>query len=187
MHEYDVRGNVIATTDALGNRTTFTYDSRNNKLTETNPLGHTTTFTYDSQDNLLTKTDPLGNTERFTYDARGQVLTATDALGRVTTTTYDARGNVTSTTDATGATTRTENGGRCMIIQFPQGSDGKMWRAKIKEEKGVGLELPGFLSTHTCQKSVKSPLKTYLHTSEKGEEWSQVRELPQICSSQHLS
>jgi RHS repeat-associated protein len=105
VHEYNARGDMVRTIDALGGVTKRTFDSSGNLLSQTDPQGMTSTFTYDAQDNRLTETDPLGNTHRYTYNSRNQVLTHTDPLGRVTTNTYDLNGNLTSSKDPLGNTT----------------------------------------------------------------------------------
>lgn len=51
VHEYDALDRRIASTDGLGNRTTFTYDGRNQ---------------------LCSTVDALGNVKRNVYDVFGQ-------------------------------------------------------------------------------------------------------------------
>ena len=104
----DENGNILSSTDALGNTTTYTYESIFNKVTSiTDPLGDETRFTYDSNGNLLTRTDPNGNTTSFTYLAFGQVGQTTDPTGAKTIFTYDSFGNLATVTDALGNTTST--------------------------------------------------------------------------------
>ena len=57
VHEYDDRGNVVRTTDALGG---------------------VTRYEYDALDNQTAKIDALGNTNRFTYDPHGHRRTLRD-------------------------------------------------------------------------------------------------------------
>lgn len=78
---YDSSGNVLSSTDALLNSTSFTYDAMGNVLTRSVQLNSTTTYTWT-----------------YTYNLFGEVLTATDPLGNATTNIYDAKGNLTSTT-----------------------------------------------------------------------------------------
>ena len=103
---YDPNGNVLTSTDALGNTTTLTYDPVFNKVTSaTDPLGNTARFAYDSHGNLLTRTDANGHTTSFMYNSFGQVTQITDPLGQKTTLDYDNFGNLISSTDPLGSTT----------------------------------------------------------------------------------
>ena len=108
---YDLRGNVIAQTNALNQVTTMAYDDNNNKTNEVTFLGSspyaTNSSVYDLNLNEVSlSTDPLRHTNSFTYnDGNGELLTSTDARGHSTTNTYDGYGNLTSTTDALNYTT----------------------------------------------------------------------------------
>ena len=97
---YDLNGNQLTRTDALGNTTTFTYDPVFNQLTSvTDPLSQTTSFTYDGSGNLLSVTDGRNNTTKYTYDSNGLLLTVTDALLAQRSMDYDVFGNLISITD----------------------------------------------------------------------------------------
>ncbi|MBE5885165.1 MAG: hypothetical protein E7284_02040 [Lachnospiraceae bacterium] len=121
--ETDASGNILAKTDALGNRTeytydiqsnlvkvlyadgtgeSFTYDAEGNVITSVNRLGQTVTMEYDKLNRLKKITYPDGTKESYTYDAVGNVLTHTSVTGAVTTYTYDCTYQVTSVTDAAG-------------------------------------------------------------------------------------
>ena len=120
-------GEVLTTTDPLGNVTTNTYDSNGNLLTVTTPApnGSTaasvTTFTYDSKGELLTITDPLNNKTTIAYFPTGLIQTITDAQNNVTTYGYDAHGNRTSAKDANNQTTTFayDSGDRLKTITYP--------------------------------------------------------------------
>lgn len=102
-YTYDANGNVLTSTDALGQKTTFTYDPVYNQITSvTDANGHTSSFAYDGNGNLQTAADANGKATRFTYNSYGQVLTITDALGKKTTLAYDSAGNLTTVTDPLG-------------------------------------------------------------------------------------
>ena len=49
---YDNAGNVQATVDPLGNRTTYAYDSQNRQIAVTDALGHVSTTVYDTAGNV---------------------------------------------------------------------------------------------------------------------------------------
>ncbi|MEJ7622663.1 MAG: RHS repeat-associated core domain-containing protein [Pyrinomonadaceae bacterium] len=119
-YQYDGRLNLVKTTDALLNETTYAYNSTNDPLTIIDPLGtqtfthdsfgqvltHTdrmsgvTTNTYDSAGNLLTTTDPLSKTTEYTYTSTGLLDTVEDANGNITDYDYDTSGRLTQITDA---------------------------------------------------------------------------------------
>lgn len=99
----DSSGNILTSTDQLGNTTTFTYDSLFNNITSfTDPLGNKTQLTYDSHGNLLTLADANRNTTTFIYNSGGQVTQITDPTNAQTALGYDNFGNLVTITDALG-------------------------------------------------------------------------------------
>jgi len=117
---YDLRGNVIAQTNQLGQITEMAYDANNNKTNVVTFLGSqpyaTNSYLYDTNLNvLLVSTDPLGHTNSFAYDSFGNVLTNTDARGNSTINTYDNDGNLTQTTDAASNSTYNVYGGGLLL------------------------------------------------------------------------
>ncbi len=107
---YDSAGNVLTSTDALGNTTTYTYDSMNRLSTQTDARGgvvqydydnmgnltfitdernHITSFEYDGMDRLVKVTDPRLFTEEFEYDANGNLIEKTDKNGDTIISQYD--------------------------------------------------------------------------------------------------
>lgn len=101
VYAYDANGNLSGAEDALG-RSSFTYNAFGQVLTTTDALGNVTTNTYDADGKLLSTTDALGNTNVFAYDARSQLIAHTDARGHTLSLAYDASGNLTRATDAAG-------------------------------------------------------------------------------------
>ena len=100
---------LTASTDELGNQTTYAYDSATGHQTGmSNALNQKTTYGYDSSSGLRTSvTDPLSHTTLFAFDGARRQTVVTDANGYPTTTTYDSNGNVSSVTDARGNATLT--------------------------------------------------------------------------------
>jgi RHS repeat-associated protein len=96
---YDARGNLLTTKDALTNQTTMTYDSRDNLVSRTNALGKTWNYAYDGNDRLAGVETPLTNTTYFTYLSNGRLNILRDARTNETTYQYDAYGNLTRVTD----------------------------------------------------------------------------------------
>jgi RHS repeat-associated protein len=123
---YSPLGELLKSTDQLGNGTTFTYDGNRNMLSETDALGHTTYFAYDPDNeqttvtradgsvltttfdaggNVIGQTDGLGRTTSYAFDALNRLVQTTDPLGRQTQYSYDGAGNPTTLIDAAGQTT----------------------------------------------------------------------------------
>ncbi|MDR1282341.1 MAG: VWA domain-containing protein, partial [Opitutaceae bacterium] len=104
--EYDLAGQVTATTDALGNRTTYEYDGAGRRTKVTSPTGQVTRSTYDAAGNLSAVTDAAGNITRHYYDAGNRRTETQFPDGTRTSTIYDELGRRTATIDAEGKTTR---------------------------------------------------------------------------------
>ncbi len=101
-------GQVIGTTDALGQTATITRDAATNlKLETAGPCGcREDKRVYDSRGNATAVTDRLNQTTQYEYDpVFSNVTKVIDRLGRMTTFTYDAQGNRTSMTNALSQTT----------------------------------------------------------------------------------
>ncbi len=110
---YDSNGNLLTTTDALGNTTSYGYNSFNELARRTTPKGESTVLTYDSSGNPTALTDAMGKMTAFAYtDAQhpGDLTSVTDPDGRTKTMTYDAFGDTVSlaTSPASGMTNTTK-------------------------------------------------------------------------------
>ncbi|WP_343821154.1 LysM peptidoglycan-binding domain-containing protein [Dyella marensis] len=112
---YDRWGNVVSSTDATGQTTTYTYSERNQVLTQTGAAvavvdahGNSTTTTtvktsgYDVDGNLTLSIDENGNTSRTIYDAVGQVVKTVDGTGAASYTAYDLYGREVAEQSGTG-------------------------------------------------------------------------------------
>lgn len=87
-YEFNAKGQVVKSIDALGQVTLLNYDGGSgcatcaggvDKLTTlTDPNGQTTAFAYDTPGHLVRKTDPLGQTTSFTYNSAGRLQSKTD-------------------------------------------------------------------------------------------------------------
>jgi len=100
----DADGNVLATTDALGNITRNTWTSQKLPATLTDALGRVTKYAYDAVGRPVQTTYSDGSTESATYDANGNSTLATDRAGRATRTVYDMLNRPTAVTNPDGAT-----------------------------------------------------------------------------------
>lgn len=108
---YDLLGNLIGYTNALGSVASMTYDSLGRKVVMTDPdLGHWT-YAYDAAGNLLSQTDARGITVSYTYDALNRLLTEKSGAIMLVNNTYDqvsqpqGVGRLTSMSDPSGSTT----------------------------------------------------------------------------------
>jgi len=88
--DYDAQGNLIATSDALGNLSTLEYDARGLKLRSVDPDMGAWTFAYTRFGELASQTDAKGQVVHNTYDVLGRLVQRVDDE-RTTTWTYDTR------------------------------------------------------------------------------------------------
>ncbi|MBI4354788.1 MAG: RHS repeat protein, partial [Candidatus Omnitrophica bacterium] len=115
----DALGNITATIDPNGHKTTFAYNALNQLTTVTTPFGLQTAYAYDANGNLLQADHqakdvkpgprpPLGTstptddwqTTRYGYTPLDQLISVTDDLSHVSAFGYDQNGNRTTLTDA---------------------------------------------------------------------------------------
>jgi RHS repeat-associated protein len=95
-------GNVSATIDERGYRTTFTYDALD-RLTQTqNARGDLATAVYDAVGNVTASVDQLGRRTTFSYDVLDRLTQTQHADGGLATLIYDAGSNVTATVNPLG-------------------------------------------------------------------------------------
>ena len=123
-YTYDLNGNLLTSTDALGNTTTYTYDPTFNQVASiTDALNNTSNFAYDTSGNLISVTDQNRNKSTFAYNANGLLLSATDPVGNKTSISYDQYGNPVSVTDALGnvSTSTFDLASRLVKATDPQG------------------------------------------------------------------
>jgi len=103
---YDRWGNVLSSTDANGNTTTYTYNERNQVVTTSEAAvnvvddsGNATvmapskTTSYDVDGNVVAVSDENNNVTQTVYNTAGQVIDVIDAAGSHTRVAYDALGN----------------------------------------------------------------------------------------------
>ncbi|RDI99307.1 hypothetical protein DVT68_00110 [Dyella solisilvae] len=115
---YDRWGNVLSSTDAAGNTTSYTYNERNQVTSTTEAavtvvgLDGTATVTtpvkkagYDLNGNLVESIDEDGNVTVTTLNVLGQKVKAVDGTGATTYVAYDALGNEVADQDGNGNVT----------------------------------------------------------------------------------
>jgi RHS repeat-associated protein len=116
---YDGKGRMVQSDDALGNSTRYVYDDSvepNAPLEITYP-SYTRRFRYDARGRAVEIRDSsdisvngasqsVSYTRYSRYDSKGQEIETTDRLGHKTQMAYDALGRLVQTTDAQGGVTR---------------------------------------------------------------------------------
>jgi len=125
-------GDMVASTDPDGHKTTYGYDAFGDRTSITDPLSHTTTYQYDPIGRKTSMVRPNGNlaganpisyTTTMTYDAAGNTTAITSSLGYTTTYGYDADNNRITTTDSLGRQTINgyDLGDERISVQQPDG------------------------------------------------------------------
>ncbi len=132
-YEFDSDGMMIANYDELGNKTTFEYNDKKEVVAETNAEGQKYEYSYDSNGNQTYQKDPAMDGQasgfetkrtfndlnkltseilrqedhkaQYEYDSKGNLLKITNANQSVSSFTYDNVGQLTSSTDFNGNVT----------------------------------------------------------------------------------
>jgi RHS repeat-associated protein len=98
---YDTQHLPLITTDAAGQKTTYTYNVRGQILTVENAKGEVTTYLYDANGYRISADGPLpgsSDTETWTYDVAGRVRTRTNESGYSLTFNHDSLDRLTNIT-----------------------------------------------------------------------------------------
>lgn len=101
-YEYDKLNRVIATTDALNNKTTYEYDAKDRLVAVTNPLGQTQSYAYTSGGRISEVVGFDGGAVAYKHNCVGKVEEIINQVGDSTKFTYDLMWNLTSIEDACG-------------------------------------------------------------------------------------
>jgi RHS repeat-associated protein len=106
--EYDDSGQVKATVDALGRRTTFEYDDLGRQTKTTHPDGLFEERSYDAEGRLVSSKDRAGRAATYTYDDAGRLLGTRYTDNTTTARVYDDTGRLITSIDARGKSTTYE-------------------------------------------------------------------------------
>lgn len=130
-YDYDAVGQLIAETDAFGNRTEFTYDAAGNQIRVRDALGNVTTSKFNPLGIKIAETDALGRTTSYVLDELGRTTQTIFADGTRLQTVYRQSngqhvvgpGSVSATIDEEGHTTRFsyDVGGHLIAVEDPMG------------------------------------------------------------------
>lgn len=97
---YDTNGNLVTTTDPLGNATQRIYDAVSRLTALTDPRGLQTQFRYDGLNRVTEIADARQGITRFAYDPNGNLLSVADAKNQTTSYTYDNMDRLATRKDA---------------------------------------------------------------------------------------
>jgi len=102
-YQYDLRGNMISTTDTYGRTTSYLYDDAGRLLQATDAAGNVSTNTYDALGQLASTTNALLQTTQYEYDDIGRLVRTINPLGIPSaTTTFNVAVNTSTVTDLGG-------------------------------------------------------------------------------------
>lgn len=99
---YDGFGDLIATTNAVGDTAQLIRDHAGRITTAITASGHATCYAYDGAGLLISREDPDGAIWRFQHGQGGKITAVIDPYGATTTTRYGAHGEVIQSTDPLG-------------------------------------------------------------------------------------
>jgi RHS repeat-associated protein len=124
-------GNVVKTTDALGNATYILYDKFGRQIATYDAIKHRTSGSkYDSIDRVIESTDTFGQNTIYAYtddpNLRVSRKVTVDPLGVMRTEGFDVAGNLVNFTDVVGGVNRTTH----------YDYDGRKRRLKVTDAEG---------------------------------------------------
>ncbi|OII23818.1 DUF6531 domain-containing protein [Frigoribacterium sp. MCBA15_019] len=129
---YDAFGDLVATTNAVGDVARIERDHTGRPVVATSPSGARTTFTYDAAGLLTARRDPDGATWRFEHGPGARVTAVVDPLGARTEYGYGPHGELETTTDPLGrvVSRRFDDQGNLSAIVLPDGGENRFgWDA----------------------------------------------------------
>ena len=88
LYSYDALGNLLKTTDSMGNEILLKYDIRGNKIYQNDPDMGEWNYKYNSLGQLISQTDAKGQTTNIKYDLLGRKISE-NLNGSLSTWQYD--------------------------------------------------------------------------------------------------
>ncbi|MCX4166204.1 MULTISPECIES: RHS repeat-associated core domain-containing protein [Paraburkholderia] len=120
--EFDMRGNVVAGIDPLGQRTEFRLNRYGRPVAIVDARGGIVQFGWDRHQRMIARTDCSGITTHAEYDARGRMSALTDALGNTTRYRFDGRDRVVDVLGPDGSEQRHRWAATDELASFTDGS-----------------------------------------------------------------
>ncbi|WP_229076642.1 DUF6531 domain-containing protein [Actinoplanes sp. DH11] len=102
---FDPAGELISTTDGLGNTARLRRDAEGRLVATVTPLGRETLFRYDARGRLVEREDPAGGVWRYAHSPAGRIVAVTDPAGARRETRYGPHGSIEATVDPLGQVT----------------------------------------------------------------------------------
>jgi len=123
--EYDAFGELVATTNALGDTARIERDAAGRPAAAISPTGSRTEYRYDAAGLLESRQDADGAVWRFEHTAGGRISAVVDPLGARTEYTYSPDGELHSVTDPLGRTTTQTYDDQANLarLEMPGGAD----------------------------------------------------------------
>jgi len=124
VYEYDAREDIIASTDAAGQRTLTPTDANGNPRGVQDALGRSTRYQHDARGNLVSLIDAAGQATRTEYNALDLPVRLTDAAGGQWLRHYDELGHLTEQIDPLRQSTRYDYNARGLPVQITDARGG---------------------------------------------------------------
>jgi RHS repeat-associated protein len=123
--EYDEFGELVATTNALGDTARIERDAAGHPTAAITPTGARTEYRYDAAGLLVSRQDADGAEWRFEHTAGGRISAVVDPLGACTEYTYAPNGELRTVTDPLGRTTTQTYDDQANLarLEMPGGAD----------------------------------------------------------------
>ncbi len=121
---YDDHGDLVATTDALGNTARLERDTTGRVMTAVTPSGARTSFSYARSGVLASRRDPDGAVWRFEHTTAGRLSATVDPTGARTEIEHGTHGEETRTVDPLGraVTRHLDDLGNLAGVELPDGT-----------------------------------------------------------------
>ncbi|WP_028596379.1 polymorphic toxin-type HINT domain-containing protein [Paenibacillus assamensis] len=121
--EYNYAGDITASIDGNGNRTSFQYDAARKLTAVTDALNQTTSYSYDLLGNLIETTYANQQKVKKEYDQLGRVVKKINGTGQEQRYYYDANGNLEKYIDRSGTETSNRYDVMNRLIQNTVGTE----------------------------------------------------------------
>ena len=134
---YDIDGNLVSTTDPMGNVTEFLeYDNMGDFLKVKYPQGHIWKFAYDDMGRLTSQIDPLNNTTAYKYDGANNRTAIIDAQFKRFGFEYDDHNNLIKVIDPYGKYSTIEYNTDSLPIRIVD-REGKQTQTEYDNERRI--------------------------------------------------
>ncbi|HEX7661183.1 MAG TPA: LamG-like jellyroll fold domain-containing protein, partial [Pseudonocardiaceae bacterium] len=163
LSTYNSYGQLVTSTDADNNATSYTYDAYGNKISETDPAGTETDWSYDADGRQLTQSlhnftgNPLNpqtaavlTEQSRAYDPAGRLASLTDSMGTTTSYTYFDNG-------LTATVTKTDSSGNNPFVEESDSYDSAGNLVKKVTNNGANTETYAVDAADRTTKTVDDP------------------------------